>query len=89
MNTSKPSTEERLLLITPDSTLRFIWEDALSPLLKLGESVIERASYVEPEGTEWYADLHPAGGPKLGPFSLRQQALTAEINWLTQNQLGD
>ena len=89
MSISKPSEPERLLLITPDGTLRFIWEDALSPLLKLGESVIERASYVEPEGTEWYADLFPAGGPKLGPFPLRQQALTAETNWLTHNHLGD
>ena len=89
MNTDKPSEEKRLLFITPDGTLKFIWDDALSPLLKLGESVIERASYVEPEGTEWYADLQPAGGPKLGPFLLRQQALTAEIDWLTRNQLGD
>ena len=27
---------------------------------------------------EWIADLHPAGGPVLGPFPLRSDALAAE-----------
>ena len=70
------------LTIAPDGTIQFLWDDALAPLLALGESAIRRASYVEPEGTEWIADLLPAGGPVLGPFPLRSDALTAEQDWL-------
>ena len=87
MSTIKQPKQQRLLLIMPDGTLKFLWEDTLATLLDLGESVITRASYVEPEGTQWFADLHPVGGPKLGPFPLRNEALQAEINWLFQNTL--
>ena len=73
------------LTIAPDGTLLFLWDDALAPLLHLGESAIRRASYVEPEGTKWIADLYPAGGPILGPFPLRSDALTAERDWLLKH----
>jgi hypothetical protein len=42
-----------------------------------------RASHVEPDDVgDWYADLEPVGGPKLGPFKTRRMALAAEIDWL-------
>jgi hypothetical protein len=45
--------------------------------------VILRASYVEPNATgRWAADLDPVGGPVLGPFDHRSEALAAEQAWL-------
>jgi hypothetical protein len=64
--------------------VRFLFEDALTPLLQLGDASIRRASYVEPKGTEWYADLSPVGGPLLGPFDFRSEALDAEAAWLLE-----
>jgi len=44
---------------------------------------IRRASYVEPDDHgQWWADLHPVGGPCLGPFPRRSAALAAELRWL-------
>ena len=74
-----------MLSITPDGELRFLFDDALTPLLHLGEATIRRASYVEPRGTSWYADLSPVGGQVLGPFALRSEALAAEAAWLLQH----
>jgi hypothetical protein len=51
--------------------------DALGPL------TICRASHVEPtKSGRWTADLSPIGGPKLGPFAQRSQALAAEARWI-------
>ena len=58
--------------------IRFIHNDMLLGLTDLGSTNIKRASFVEPEGSEWYADLSPVNGPKLGPFVKRQEALDAE-----------
>ena len=33
----------------------------------------------------WFADLSPVGGPVLGPFHQRTQALRAEYAWLETN----
>jgi len=52
-------------------------------LTMLGKMSIRRASHVEPdEAGRWWADLSPLGGPKLGPFPLRSQALLAEEEWI-------
>ena len=71
------------LTISPTGEVRFIWTDALQPLLALGKAAIRRASHVEPGADgQWTADLSPVSGPTLGPFTLRQDALDAEVNWL-------
>ena len=72
--------------INPDSELRFIYDDDLQPLLELGQPKVQRASHVEPmDDGRWTADLSPAGGPLLGPFALRSEALAAETDWLNHN----
>ncbi len=48
-----------------------------------GELEIRRASHVEPStGGVWTASMEPMGGPVLGPFPLRSEALEAETDWL-------
>jgi len=57
-------------------------------LLSLGQPNIQRASQVEPTPQgRWQADLSQVGGPTLGPFPLRSDALAAEIQWLEENWL--
>jgi hypothetical protein len=76
-----------LIFIGADGLLRFVYDDDLLPLLDLGTSAIERASYVEPACRGWEADLAPSGGPVLGPFATRREALTAEVNWIQREVL--
>jgi len=74
------------LRVAPDGTLTAIYDDALAPLFAQGDTRIKRASYVEPNSDgRWTADLAPVGGPTLGPFDLRQDALHAELDWLRVN----
>jgi hypothetical protein len=57
-------------------------------LTALGSVSISRASHVEPDAAgTWWADLAPVGGPRLGPFDRRTQALAAERTWLERNWL--
>ena len=69
----------------------FVYEDAedvlggdVHSLLGSGDYVTRRASHVEPVGgtNAWTADMSPMGGPILGRFGLRQEALKAERDWL-------
>jgi hypothetical protein len=70
------------LLIAADGNLRLIYDECLD-LTSLGAVSIERASWVEPDSTgRWMADLAPVGGPRLGPFAKRSEALEAELAWL-------
>lgn len=73
-----------LLRFDAAGTATTIYTETLD-LTELGSVHIERASHVEPtpEAT-WEADLSPVGGPKLGPFAKRSDALRAEIAWLEQ-----
>ena len=76
-----------LLLITPCGAIRCLYEEAVD-LTALGNLRVERASHVEPDAHgRWTADLSPVGGPLLGPFALRSEALAAEQRWLEQNWL--
>ena len=77
------------IFVRPDGTIEFLYEDGLRPLLELGRATITRASHVEPTPDgRWTADLSPRGGPVLGPFTLHQQALEAEREWLEADLRG-
>lgn len=73
------------LRIAPDGEITFIYNDDLAGLLMLGQAEINRASHVEPEPTGgWSADMSPVAGPKLTGFTLRSEALAAEVEWLNR-----
>ena len=74
------------LVIEPGGQIRCLYGEAID-LGCMGELAIRRASHVEPEGQSWFADLSPMGGPRLGPFARRSQALEAEEDWLHRNWL--
>lgn len=76
-------------IIVKNQEARFIHTDTLSGLFKLGTTEIKRASYVEPiEGTStWSVDLSPVGGPILGPFTIRAEALASEVEWLENHNI--
>ena len=75
------------LVVSPNGVIRCLYEETLS-LESLGVLRITRASYVEPDSAgKWHADLAPVDGPRLGPFVLRSEALTAERDWLVQHRL--
>ena len=75
------------IVILTDGTVRCLYGEELD-LAALGRLSITRGSHVEPTADgQWTADLAPAGGPILGPFGCRSQALTAEREWLQQHWL--
>ena len=50
-----------------------------------GKLHITRASHVEPDRNGfWWADMGPVGGPVLGPFKNRTEALQAETAQLSE-----
>ncbi len=66
---------------------RCVYDEMIS-LTQLGRIKIRRGSHVEPvEGGRWSADMKPVGGPTLGPFNIRSQALKAERLWLEKHWL--
>ena len=75
------------LLVLPDGTIRAVFAEDID-LRELGKPLITRASHVEPDAQgRWIVDLMPVGGPVLGPFDLRSEALEAEQLWLAKNWL--
>jgi hypothetical protein len=75
------------LLVKPDGTVRAIYSEAID-LAVFGRPTIARASHVEPgQDGRWRADLTPVGGPVLGPFDRRSEALEAEVAWLEAHWL--
>lgn len=74
------------LSIESNGDIRFVWDDSLESLRDEGRTKIERASHVEPTPDgRWIADMSPVGGPVLGSFSTRGQALDAEREWLREH----
>ena len=75
------------IVIDPRGCVRCVYDEAID-LHALGQTAIARGSHVEPDaGGRWWADLAPVGGPKLGPFGRRTQALEAERAWLETHWL--
>ena len=75
------------IIVDSQGNARCIYGETIS-LSRLGSIKIRRGSHVEPIASgKWIADLSPVGGPKLGPFAIRSQALTAERRWLEQHWL--
>ena len=74
-----------ILLIDCEGNLHTIYSEELD-LAALGKVQIRRASCVEPdEQGQWWANLSPVGGPKLGAFAVRSVAIAAEVTWLRSN----
>ena len=75
------------LVISPDGSVRCLYGEELD-LQALGQLTILRGSQVEPDqGGQWFADLAPVDGPRLGPFRVRSEALEAERRWLERHWL--
>ena len=73
------------LIVERDGSVRGIYGEEIA-LDALGSLKIERASHIEPDDSgRWLADLLPVGGPVLGPFNRRSEALEAEVAWLEEN----
>ena len=73
------------LIIDRRGRVRCLYEESID-LASLGQLKIIRASSVEPdcEG-RWWADLSGVGGPTLGPYRLRSEALKAERTFLEED----
>ena len=77
-------TGEMELVVGVDGMARCIYDEVLD-LLAIGKLQISRASHVEPDAEGfWWADMGPSGGPVLGPYGSRTDALEAERGWLAE-----
>ena len=75
------------ILIELTGDVRCIYAEEID-LTTLGEVDVVRASHVEPDDHgAWWADLSLMGGPRLGPFHWRSEALSAEMTWLLAHWL--
>ena len=77
-------TTELELVVDAGGGVRCIYDEALD-LREIGKLQITRASHVEPDSDgNWIADMGPSGGPVLGPYGSRTEALQAEREWLAE-----
>ena len=75
------------LVVDPNGRVRCVYDEAID-LRQIGRLAVCRGSLVEPNDQAlWSADLAPVGGPCLGPFRHRSDALKAERQWLDANWL--
>ena len=75
-------TSEMELVVDAEGDVRCVYGEELD-LREIGKLQITRASHVEPDRDgDWWADMGPVGGPVLGPFKNRTEALRAERAWL-------
>lgn len=76
------------IIIAPGGRIRCLYKDELAGLLTEGRATVRRASHVEPAAPGgWTADMGPVGGPVLGPYRLRSEALAAEVKWLESRDI--
>ena len=81
------SGDQVQLVVTAAGNVRAIYSERID-LAQLGKVSIRRGSHVEPtDDGRWTADLSPCGGPVLGPFAVRSEAIEAEIAWLAEHWL--
>jgi hypothetical protein len=77
---------EMELVVGADGGVRCIDDESLD-LRALGKLQITRVSHVEPDSEGcWWADMGPVGGPVLGPYASRSEALQAERGWLVRRR---
>jgi len=70
------------LFVDSGGDIRCIYGEELD-LREIGRLQITRASHVEPDAEGyWFADMGPSGGPVLGPYGSKSDALEAEREWL-------
>jgi len=82
-----PKTEVTLVVDKAGNN-KTLYTEAIN-LRAFGKLDIKRASHVEPDAKgDWWADMKPVHGPKLGPFKTRSAALKAEVSWLKKHRLG-
>ena len=76
------------IVVLPTGRVQFIHDDELAGLMRgNGSMTIRRASHVEPTTDgQWTADMEPVGGPVLGPFETRAEALVVERVWLREHR---
>ena len=75
-------TTEIELVVAAGGGVRCIYDEALD-LREIGKLQTTRASHVEPDRDGyWWADMGPVGGPVLGPYGSRSEALGAEREWV-------
>ena len=87
---NNPTPTRHSINIAKDGTLRFIYDETLSPLLTTGPATVQRASFLtEQENGEWMGNLAPVQGPTIGPFPTRALAIQAEREWIEKHWLPD
>ena len=87
---NNPTPTRHSINIAKDGTLRFIYDETLSPLLTTGAANVQRASFLsEQENGEWMGNLAPVQGPTIGPFPTRALAIQAEREWIEKHWLPD
>lgn len=75
------------IVIDRHGVIRAVYDEAID-LAAFGSLSITRGSHVEPTADgRWTADLSVVGGPLLGPFAHRSEALIAERAWLEEHWL--
>lgn len=74
--------------INPDGMVEMLYTEKID-IASIGKIIdIRRASHVEPTAEmQWISDMTVSGGPVLGPYDIRSEALAAEIDWLEREKL--
>lgn len=76
------------LTIDSEGNGKAIYSDDLADYFAATGAKITRASSVEPgPDGKWVVDLTVSGGPVVGGFKLREDALRFEVDWLEKNYL--
>lgn len=72
--------------VEPTASLSESTKDWLACFARLGNSEHYKGQPELPKN-KWWADMQPVGGPVLGPFDTRDEALEKEVEWLQKNKI--